>query len=196
MASGVTRSGLRNPRLDTLTVKTPNAADIEPEYITATNTKLYVTLQENNGIATFDLATRKYTAIRELGTIAQLIDASDQDGTSNGKSISINDTVYGQPMPDTITKFTRNGTTYLVTANEGDARVDDGDKARGSALTANMTTAVAATATNTGIGRLYLLKDAGDTDGDGLIDRPTMMGTRSFRYGMRIQGPAFLIAAA
>jgi alkaline phosphatase len=180
LASGVTISGLRNPRLDTLTVKTPNAADIEPEYITATNTTLYVTLQESNAIATFDLETRKYTAIRELGTIAQLIDASDRDGTSNGKSISINDTVYGMPQPDTITKFTRNGTTYLITANEGDSRPDDGDKARGSELTANMSTAVAATATNTGIGRLSLLKDVGDTDGDGLIDRPIMMGTRSF----------------
>ena len=180
LASGVTISGLRNPRLDTLTTKSPNAADIEPEYITATNSTLYVTLQECNAIATFDLATRKYTVIRELGTIAQLIDASDRDGTSSGKSISINDTVYGMPQPDTITKFTRDGTTYLVTANEGDSRPDDGDKARGSELTANMTAAVAATATNTGIGRLSLLKDVGDTNGDGKIDRPTMMGTRSF----------------
>ena len=180
LASGVSINGLRNPRLDTLTVKSPNIADIEPEYITATDSTLYVTLQECNAIATFDLATRKYTAIRELGTIAQLIDASDRDGTSSGKSISINDTVYGMPQPDTITKFTRNGTTYLVTANEGDSRPDDGDKARASDLTGNMTTAVAATATNTGIGRLSLLKDVGDTDGDGLIDRPIMMGTRSF----------------
>jgi hypothetical protein len=43
-----------------------------------------------------------------------------------------------------------------------------------------MTTAVAASATNTGIGRLNLLKFEGDTDNDGKIDLPTMMGTRSF----------------
>jgi len=86
------------------------------------------------------------------------------------------------PMPDTITKFERNGTTFLVTANEGDARGDDGDISRGSALLTNATAtpAVVALANNTGIGRLNLLKDQGDTNGDGLIDTPTMMGTRGF----------------
>jgi hypothetical protein len=83
-------------------------------------------------------------------------------------------------MPDTITRFTRGGVGYLLTANEGDARPDDGDIARGSTLTANMTTAVAALANNTGIGRLQLLRYEGDTNNDGLIDLPTMMGTRSF----------------
>jgi hypothetical protein len=67
-----------------------------------------------------------------------------------------------------------------LTANEGDARPDDGDIARGSTLTANMTTEAAALATNTGIGRLQLLRYEGDTNNDGLIDIPTMMGTRSF----------------
>jgi hypothetical protein len=166
--------------LDTLTTKTPNSADIEPEYATVTNTKAYVTLQENNAIAVFDFATSKYSAIFELGTIEQLIDASDRDGASNATSISINDSVHGLPMPDTIANFILNGSVFLLTANEGDARPDDGDIARGSTLTANMTTAVAASATNTGIGRLNLLKFEGDTDNDGKIDLPTMMGTRSF----------------
>jgi hypothetical protein len=180
LASGVSINGLRNPRLDTLTTKTPNSADIEPEYATVTNTKAYVTLQENNAIAVFDFATSKYSAIFELGTIEQLIDASDRDGASNATSISINDSVHGLPMPDTIANFILNGSVFLLTANEGDARPDDGDIARGSTLTANMTTAVAASATNTGIGRLNLLKFEGDTDNDGKIDLPTMMGTRSF----------------
>jgi hypothetical protein len=163
-----------------LPAKTPNPADIEPEYATATNTKAYVTLQESNAVAVFDFATSKYSAIFELGTIEQLIDASDRDGASNATSISINDSVHGLPMPDTIANFILNGSVFLLTANEGDARPDDGDIARGSTLTANMTTAVAASATNTGIGRLNLLKFEGDTDNDGKIDLPTMMGTRSF----------------
>jgi hypothetical protein len=180
LASDVSIAALRNPRLDTLTVKTLNAADIEPEYITATNTKAYVTLQENNGIAVFDFATSKYSAIYELGADEQLIDASDKDGVADAKKIAINNSVFGLPMPDTVTSFTRAGIVYLATANEGDARPDDGDIARGSTLTANMTSAVAALATNTGIGRLYLLKFEGDTDKDGKIDMPLMTGTRSF----------------
>jgi hypothetical protein len=180
LASGVSINGLRNPRLDTLTTKTPNSADIEPEYATVTNTKAYVTLQENNAIAVFDFATSKYSAIFELGTIEQLIDASDWDGVNNTTSIAIDDSVHGLPMPDSIAHFLRDGLVYLLTANEGDARPDDGDIARGSTLTANMTTEVAARATNTGIGRLNLLKFEGDTNNDGKIDLPTMMGTRSF----------------
>jgi hypothetical protein len=139
-----------------------------------------VTLQEANGVAVFDFATAKYSAIYELGTIEQLIDASDKDGANGVTSITINDSVHGLPMPDTITRFTRGGVGYLLTANEGDARPDDGDIARGSTLTANMTMAVAALANNTGIGRLQLLRYEGDTNNDGLIDLPTMMGTRSF----------------
>jgi hypothetical protein len=180
LGSGVTLNGLRNNRLDTLTVKTANAADVEPEYITANNTTAYVTLQEANAIATLDLASGKYTKISVLGTITQTIDASDQDGSP--KAIARNDTVAGMPMPDTITQFERNGTTFLVTANEGDARGDDGDTARGATLLTNTTAtpAVVALANNTGIGRLNLLKDQGDTNADGIIDTPTMLGTRSF----------------
>jgi hypothetical protein len=180
LGAGVTLDGLRNNRLDTLTVKTPNAADVEPEYITASNTTAYVTLQEANAIATLDLDSGKYTKISLLSTITQTIDASDKDGVGSGTSIAINDTVAGLPMPDTITKFERDGKTLLVTANEGDGRGDDGDFARGSTLTASMDPAAAALANNTGIGRLNLLKDQGDTNANGLIDTPTMLGTRSF----------------
>ncbi len=186
--SGVTISGLRNARLDTVTVKSPNVADIEPEYITATNDLAYITLQENNAIATLDLTTGKYTAINTLGTIQQVIDASDRDGAGNTALANRNDTVTGLPMPDTITKFVRSGTTFLVTANEGDARPDDGDIFRASqqnttvngSLAPDIDSAVDGTVTNTGIARLNILKDQGDTDADGDIDVPTMMGTRSF----------------
>ena len=180
LGAGVTLDGVRDNLGDTLTVKTVNSTNVEPEYITASNTTAYVTLQEANAIATLDLDTGKYTKISLLGTITQTIDASDRDGAGSTKAIAINDTVAGMPMPDTMTKFERDGKTLLVTANEGDARVDDGDIARASTLTASMDPAAAALANNTGIGRLNLLKDQGDTNANGLIDTPTMMGTRSF----------------
>lgn len=162
------------------------AANIEPEYTTASNTKAYITLQENNAIATFDLSTSKYEVISSLGSITQIIDASDRDGASSATSIDINDTVKGLPMPDTITQFSRSGTLYLVTANEGDARGDDADISR-----ANVSGIVdvvddgggdlvyGGSITNTGIGRLNILKDMGNLDGDAGIEDPNMMGTRS-----------------
>jgi hypothetical protein len=157
------------------------AANIEPEYTTATNTKAYITLQENNAIATFDLSTSKYEVISSLGSITQIIDASDQDGPS----IGINDTVKGLPMPDTVTQFSRSGTTYLVTVNEGDARGDDADIGRaGSRLDVTNNgggdLVYSGSADNsTGIGRLNILKDMGNLDGDAGIEDPHMMGTRS-----------------
>lgn len=180
LASGVTLNGVRNPRLDTLTVKTPDAADVEPEYITATNAKAYITAQENNVIAVFDFATGKYEALHPLGGITQTIDASDQDGPSNGKLINVVSAVRGLPMPDTMVRFDRGGTTYLVTANEGDARPDDGDIGRASTLYGTMTSSGSTYFSAAGRGRLTLLKNEGDTDADGLIDTPTMLGTRSF----------------
>jgi hypothetical protein len=180
LGSGVSLQGVRDNTLATNNATTSaGVANIEAEYIAPTNDKAYVTLQENNAIAVLDFASGKYEAIHKLGTITQMVDASDRDGVSNGKTIAINDTLKGLPMPDTMVLFTKNGSTLLATANEGDARPDDGDVARGSSLTANMTTAVAATANNTGIGRLNLLKDQG-RDADGKIADPTMMGTRSF----------------
>ncbi len=183
LAAGVTIDGLRNARLDTLTVKTADALDIEPEYITTDNTKAYVSLQENNALAVIDLEganAGKITAIHDLGTRTITTDASDRGETA------LNDTVKGLPMPDTITAFTRGGKTYIATANEGDARPDDDDMARVSSspidtvdngngdVVANVQTG------NDGISRLRIIQDLGDVDGDGQIEDPVMFGSRSF----------------
>lgn len=188
LGDGVSLTGIRD---NTFTANnagtTALMANIEPEYTTATNTKAFITLQENNAVATFDFATGKFEKISSLGTIAQTIDASDRDGTGSTASISINDVVKGLPMPDTITQFSRSGSTYLVTVNEGDARPDDADIALASAAglvdTADSGSGdlyYAGSVGNTGIGRLKILKDMGNLDGDVGIEDPIMMGTRSF----------------
>ncbi len=180
LGSGVSLQGVRDNTLATNNATTTAGfANIEAEYIAPTNDKAFVTLQENNAIAVLDFASGKYEAIHKLGAITQTVDASDRDGISNGKAIAINDTLKGLPMPDTMVLFSKNGTALLATANEGDGRPDDGDFARGSTLTGNMTAEVSAIANNTGIGRLNLLKDQG-RDADGKIADPTMLGTRSF----------------
>ena len=188
LAAGVSLTGIRDNTFAANNAGTTALmANIEPEYTTASNTKAFLTLQENNAIATFDFATGKFENISSLGTITQTIDASDRDGTSAGKLTSINDVVKGLPMPDTITQFSRGGSTYLVTVNEGDARGDDNDIARGSTSglidTSNSGDGdlyYTGNISNTGIGRLQILKDMGNLDGDAGIEDPTMVGTRSF----------------
>ena len=112
------------------------AQDLEPEYIALSEDgkTAFVTLQENNAVATVDIATARVTAIKPLGTkdhrIAGMgLDASDEDGGSNTNSGSPAIRITPQPvkglyLPDAIARYTVNGQTYLVTANEGDARAD------------------------------------------------------------------------
>jgi hypothetical protein len=117
----------------------PNATvsqDLEPEYITVSSDSktAYVTLQENNAIATVDIATRTVTAIKPLGfkdhSLAGMgMDASDEDGGTNTNSgtplVKIGPVpVKGMYLPDGVASYTAGGQTWLITANEGDARAD------------------------------------------------------------------------
>jgi DNA-binding beta-propeller fold protein YncE len=104
--------------------------DLEPEYITvsADGKTAYVTLQENNALAVVDVAKASVTAIKPLGMkdhslAGQGMDVSNRDGNSGTSTIRIAPVpVKGLYMPDAIASYTVDGKTYLVTANEGDAR--------------------------------------------------------------------------
>lgn len=110
------------------------AQDLEPEYIAvaADSRTAYVTLQENNALATVDLATATVTSIKALGlkdhsVAGNGLDASDEDGgtdTNSGAPVLkiANYPVKGMYQPDAIAYYTVGGAGYLVTANEGDAR--------------------------------------------------------------------------
>jgi len=112
------------------------ARDIEPEYIalSADGATAWVTLQENNAVAVVDVATARVTAIKPLGTKDHSLpgmgmDASDEDGGNNTNSGTpalkiANVPVKGLFLPDAIARYTVGGQSYLITANEGDARAD------------------------------------------------------------------------
>ncbi|MEC7939340.1 MAG: choice-of-anchor I family protein [Pseudomonadota bacterium] len=112
---------------DKVRISAPNATvaqDLEPEYLTfADNGKLYVALQENNALAAIDVVTAEVDAILGLGgkpwDSAQL-DASNKDkNIGNLQSYAMLEGLY---MPDSITSYSVDGNTYIVTANEGDGR--------------------------------------------------------------------------
>lgn len=112
------------------------AQDLEPEYIALSEDgrTAYVTLQENNAVAIVDVATAKVSAIKPLGTkdhrfAGMGLDASDEDGGTDTNSGTPAVKIGPQPvkglyLPDAIARYTVDGKSYLVTANEGDARAD------------------------------------------------------------------------
>ena len=106
----------------------PNASvaqDLEPEYVavSADSNTAWVSLQENNGLAVIDLSDNSVTAIKSLGykdhsVFPNELDASDRDG-----GIFINKwPVKGMYQPDAIVSYQVGGQTYIISANEGDAR--------------------------------------------------------------------------
>jgi hypothetical protein len=104
--------------------KSTVAQDLEPEYITssADSKYAYVTLQENNAIATVDLGSKEIIQISGLGYKSYNSDGKGLDAISDGTALIAKQNVMGMYQPDGIATLTANDTTYLVTANEGDAR--------------------------------------------------------------------------
>lgn len=153
---------------------------IEPEYIAFSpdNTKLFVTLQENNAVATLDLTTLTWDNVTNLGQRALTVDASDNDDLYD-----VSNAVLGMPMPDSIASWTKDGNTYVITADEGDARVDDGDLQRfASAVTTyGLASGFTPSTNNNDYGRLNVLKDQclnGPVDPASDIDKIVSMGSR------------------
>lgn len=165
------------------------AQDLEPEYIAVSpdSRTAYVTLQENNALAVLDLTTRQLTDLRSLGYSdlrqpGRGLDASDQ----SGEVLMANWPVKGMRQPDAIAAFEAAGTTYLLTANEGDAR-DYSAFSEQVRLGANSykldETAFPQAAllkNNSVLGRLNVTNRLGDTDGDGDFDEIYAYGGRSF----------------
>ena len=99
--------------------------DLEPEYIAVSSdgSTAYVSLQEANAIAVIDIGSGKVTAVTSLG----FKDYSDEDNAVDLQDddkylASTYENVFGVYMPDSISTYEVNGVTYIVTANEGDAR--------------------------------------------------------------------------
>jgi hypothetical protein len=107
--------------------------DFEPEYIAVDRNgkTAYVTLQEANGIGVLDLRSNTFSKVIGLGVKdfnapGNEIDPNHKDGKIELRAAD----VRGLYQPDAIATYTFRGQTYLVMANEGDTREDDGDKER------------------------------------------------------------------
>ena len=114
------------------------ANDLEPEYIAVApdGKTAWVTLQENNALAIVDIASATVTDVvalgfKDHGKVGNELDFADGDGKNAVINITSAPNVYGMYQPDSIAAYkAADGATYLVTANEGDARAwGEGNKA-------------------------------------------------------------------
>ncbi len=204
MAQGMMFPNPSGRTINGTAIATTVAQDLEPEYITATNDVAYVSLQENNGLAVIDLEELTVDVLG-LGTKSWAglnIDVQEDGSVSFGQYTGL----YGVYQPDTIANFTWKDATFVVTANEGDAREyffeaadaaactaagglefdeDDGclaytDEARVSDLTAEANSELAMLQATGEADDLRVTTAMGDMDGDGEFDAAYAYGARSF----------------
>lgn len=104
------------------------AEDLEPEYIAISddNKTAYVSLQENNAIASINIEDAQINYVKGLGFIDHTLPGNEIDAIrgkdANAKIDIKNDDFLGTPMPDGIAFVSKNGKDYILAANEGDAR--------------------------------------------------------------------------
>jgi len=166
----------------------PNATaaqDLEPEYIAVSKDSktAWVTLQENNAIAIVDIDRATVKKVVPLGfkdhsKRRNALDASDRDGAIRIRPWP----VFGMYMPDAIAAFEVAGETYLITANEGDARDYDGfaEEERVGDLTLDPTAFPDPSLQNDeNLGRLTVTTVNGDMGG-GVYNQLFAFGGRSF----------------
>lgn len=178
------------------------AQDLEPEYIavSADSRTAYVTLQENNAVAVVNIPLAWALRIEPLGLkdwehTGSGLDASNRDDTINITHWP----VRGMYQPDAIAAFQAGRDTYLITADEGDARDYDAfsEEARVADLTLDPRAFpdAAELQADAALGRLKTTTATGDLDGDGDFDEIHAYGGRSFTIwrarGNRILGPVY-----
>lgn len=135
----------------------------------------------DNATGTFVRASDYTPEAVTLGLIAVPgLDASDRDSKINIRNWPL----FGMYLPDSIAAYRAKGRTYLVTANEGDAREWPGfvEEARVSTLTLDATAFPdgATLKQNANLGRHTVTKSLGDADGNGTYEKLFTLGGRSF----------------
>jgi DNA-binding beta-propeller fold protein YncE len=187
------------------------AQDLEPEYIAVAKDSrtAWVALQEANAFAVLDIDAGRFTALRSAGAKDHLQTGNELDVSNSDGAIRIaNWPVWGLPMPDGIASYEVDGRTYIVSANEGDAReygdyadvrrfralsgdVPPCDNARLQSFFASNTLGIKTLEQlrdNTNLGRLNLVSTEGLRPDGSCYENLFAFGARSFSiYDDRLQ---------
>lgn len=172
----------------------PVSRNLEPEYVTIVGGTAYVALQEANAFAVVDVESATVTDILPLGfkdhgVEGYGIDASDRDPQgAPTRNIETYPGLHGIYMPDGLASYEAAGETYLVSANEGDAREwgDYAEPVRVSGLGQNGLAPVCADSPLAGsltadkLGRLTVTRELGIEPGTDCYSELYSFGARSF----------------
>jgi hypothetical protein len=162
------------------------AQDLEPEYITVSGDSktAFVSLQENNALAVVDLTDKEISKVVALGfkdysQNRNALDVSNRDGVK----LSTYPGVFGMYQPDTLASYNWKGATFIVSANEGDARDWDAyseeSRVKDLPRSADLTAKQASFYDDNGLGRLNVTTALGQ-NADGDYDALYAYGARSF----------------
>lgn len=131
---------LTDPEADPFKKRVNSAAkDLEPEFIAVSRDSrwAYASLQENSAVAVVDVDRARVDRIVPLGLKDHAVAGAGLDGSRKDGGVNIlPQPLHGAYQPDGIAAFQSNGRTFLVTANEGDARNGDFDIAQLAQLVA------------------------------------------------------------
>lgn len=160
------------------------AQDLEPEHIavSADGNTAWVTLQENNAIATIDLAGGTLLSVTGVGWVDHSVTGLDPSNEDGAVAIATHP-VFGMRLPDSVGAFTVGGAPYIVTANEGGSRSYSGFDERERVVDLELDPAVFPNAVMLQalgmLGRLRVTSTLGDIDDDGDYDALYAYGSRS-----------------
>lgn len=118
-------------------VRLNTGMDFEPEYIAVTKDgrQAFVALQEANAMAVLDLESQKFTRVIGLGVKDFSLPGNEIDPLNNSSVLFGSHPVKGFFMPDGMATYKWHGRHFVVMANEGDYREDDGDRSRAGIAT-------------------------------------------------------------
>jgi 2',3'-cyclic-nucleotide 2'-phosphodiesterase (5'-nucleotidase family) len=163
------------------------AQDLEPEYITVSDDSqtAFAVCQENNAIIVIDLSNNTISDVLPLGAKDYNLPGNGIDASNESDGINIqNWPVKSFYQPDAITSYTVGGMSYILTANEGDARDYDGYSEEERVKDVDLDPIAFPNAEmlqmDENLGRLNITIANGDTDLDGDIDEIFGYGARSF----------------
>ncbi|MBI1315840.1 T9SS type A sorting domain-containing protein [bacterium] len=163
--------------------------NFEPEYIaiSADGTTAWVTLQENNTIAVFDVATKTCTNLFPMGTKDMNAAGNGFDASDRSQAVLLAQwPIKSFYIPDAIATLEQGGVSYLITANEGDEREYAAINERttvgasGTVLDPVVFPHAAVLKEEHNLGRFRISNLHGDTDNDGDYDELYSVGSRSF----------------
>ena len=163
------------------------AQDLEPEYIAVApdGATAYVSLQDNNALAILDIETGRVRRLVGLGFKDHSLPGNGLDASGRDSGIHIeNWPIFGMYQPDGLATFSTASGTYLLSANEGDARdhayFSEVSRFHGLDLDETAFPGAVELRRDDRLGRLEVTTALGDADGDGDFDAAYSYGARSF----------------